>query len=527
MAEMSVALTGAPPREAQRWLTLLLVVAITAVGVFLRFHTLGIRSLWPPECFSVLVARQPWPVFLRTMWWGEGNMAFYYTLLRGWLLFGDSGAWLQGLSALFGALAVPAVYFLGRRFLSQPAGLIAAALLAIHSFHIERSALVRSYSLLTLLIIVSTCWFLALLDSPNKKSLWALYVVFSALAFYAQTLVIFVLFAQWLALGAVGIKRLGLWRLLAAGFATAILSAPLLAVMVLAQKGQLDWVPPLSLHGFLNVLWGVTGANMLALHSLGTSLVLLILYVACWVAAAWGSLRERTTVAGSSRRAAIAVTAWSLVFPIVAMAAISLVKPILYPRFLLMCVPFAVLLAAQGIVTIAQSISYGRLVSFVLLILMAALSLLGTREFQASLQTPGLDWRGVSKYILARRQPTDAVVFYTFGGIWAWDYFVGLEREAGDSAPVPATIFPLGFDPADIKSKTAPYRRVWLVLQQDIPTPQSDANTALLVQTMNDGFHIVEDKEFGGKSIYPGESVTIRLSLYSTEKVKGSPEEKN
>src|SRR5271170_7645599 len=112
-------LTAAPPvpgaRKMWSWLLLSLFVL---VGAFLRFHILGVRSLWPAECFSILVARQPWPMFLRTMWWGEANMAFYYTLLRGWLLGGDSEVWLQSLSALFGVMTIPAVYALGNRFLS-------------------------------------------------------------------------------------------------------------------------------------------------------------------------------------------------------------------------------------------------------------------------------------------------------------------------------------------------------------------------------------------------------------------------
>ena len=67
----------------------LLLLLLIVLGAYLRLHMLGVRSLWATECFSVLVARQPWPMFLRTMWWGEANMALYYTLLRGWLVLGD------------------------------------------------------------------------------------------------------------------------------------------------------------------------------------------------------------------------------------------------------------------------------------------------------------------------------------------------------------------------------------------------------------------------------------------------------
>src|ERR1700730_15838989 len=522
MTDLTPAQSAVAPREEQTWLSLLLLSLTVAAGAYFRLHTLGVRSLSPAECFSVLVARQPWPQFLRTMWWGEGNMAFYYTLLRGWLLLGDSDAWLQCLSALIGVITIPAVYVVGSRFLSRNAGLIAAALLAIHSFHIGRSEQVRSYSLLTFLIILSTYSFLALLDSPNNKRLWILYVVFSALAFYAQTFTVFVLGGQWLALGPGRIKRLGVLNFLLAGAAIAMLSVPLLAVMVLQNKGQLDWVLRLSFAGFINVLWAIVGADILALHSSVGSALLLTLYGVAWIFAVWGLFRAKRSGIEARLATTVWVMVWSFAFPLVVMTAISLLKPILYPRYLLMCVPSAVLLAGQGIVTIERYVARGRRVSFAILLLMMSLSLAGTNQFDRMLRTSGLDWRGVTKYILSHREADDVVIFYTFGGNWTWDYYVGQERKAGDNRSTPTTLFPLSFDAASIANRTASYRRVWLALQQDIPNPQSDANTALFVRTMGEHFRLVEEKEFGGESIYPGENVSIRLALYAMMQ-KNSP----
>jgi mannosyltransferase len=521
MTDLQSAKTSVEPRKGPSWLLLLLLVA---VGAFFRFHMLGVRSLWPAECFSILVARQPWPLFLRTMWWGEGNMAFYYVLLRAWLVLGDSEIWLQSLSAMFGVLAIPAIYALGSRFLSRNVGLIAAGLLAIHSFHIERSEVLRSYSLLTLIVIVSTYSFLALLESPRRKDLWVLYVLLSALAIYAQTFSVFLLAGQWLALLPTRIKRLGVLRLLGAGTAIGILTSPLLAVMILENKGQLDWVPRLTPTSILNVFRGIVGADTLAMQSSVASALLLALYVVAWIFAVWGLFRaERPEVDQPTSRAGVPVLAWTLAFPVVAMTVISLAKPILYPRFLLMCVPAAVLLASQGLTTIEKHLARGRLVSYAVLLLMICLSLVGTHKLDTTLGTSGLDWRGTTNYILSHREPGDAVIFYNFGGNWTWEYYVGRAGKAGDNGPAPATLFPLAFDRASIVSRTAPYHRVWLVLQQDIPTPQSDANTALLVRTMQEQFRLVEEKEFAGVSMYPGESVNINLTLYTATVPRNSP----
>jgi len=521
MNDLNSAETRVKPRTGKSWLLLSLLVL---VGSFFRFHMLGVRSLWPAECFSILVARQPWPQFLRTMWWGEGNMAFYYVLLRAWLLLADSEIWLQSLSAMFGVMAIPAIYALGSRFLSKNVGFIAAGLLAIHSFHVERSEVLRSYSLLTLIVILSTYSFLAILESPRRKGLWVLYVLFSALAIYAQTFSVFLLAGQWLALLPLRIKSLGVLRLLAAGTAIGVLTSPLLAVMILENKGQLDWVPRLTPTSILNVFRGIVGADTLALQSSLGSVLLLALYVVTWIFAVWALfLSERREVDQPTTGAAVPVLGWTLAFPIVAMTAISLVKPILYPRFLLMCVPAGVLLASQGLTTIEKHLTRGRLVSYAVLFLMICLSLVGTHKLDTTLGKSGLDWREVTNHILSHREAGDAVIFYNFGGNWTWEYYVGRARRAGDNGPMPPTLFPLSFDRASIVSRTAPYKRVWLVLQQDIPTPQSDANTALLVRTMQEQFLPVEEKVFAGVSMYPGESVDIHLTLYTAAAPRNSP----
>lgn len=510
----------APGSATQNWQNWLLLSLLVIVGAFFRFQMLGVRSLWPAECFSIMVARQPWSQFLRTMWWGEGNMGFYYVILRGWLHFGDSEAWLQSFSAFVGVTAIPAIYAFGNRFLSRKAGLIAAGLLAIHSFHIDRSEVLRSYSLLTLLVILSTYVFLALLESPRRKDLWALYVLCSALAVYAQTFAVFILAAQYLALIPGRISRLGVPRLLAAAASIGVLTSPLLAMTAMENKGQLDWVPRLTPTSILNVFRGIAGADTLALQSSLASAILLILYLLAWIFAVWGIFRTPRRGTGEAAESATAsgatsVLAWTLAFPVLAMTAISLVKPILYPRFLLMCVPAAILLASQGFATMDRFIPRGRIVSFALLLLTVILGLASTYKFETTVGNSGLDFRGTTNYILAHREPGDAVIFYNFGGNWTWDYYVGRAREAGDNRPAPPTLFPLPFDRASILNRTAPYHRVWLALQQDIPTAQSDANTALLVKTVQEQFHLVEEKDFPGVSMYPGESVTIHLALYS------------
>ena len=103
----------------------------------------------------------------------ELNMVLYYTLLREWMHFGQTEFVIRSLSALFGIAAIPAVYRLGRRLFDVPTGLIAAALLATHSFHIRYSQEARAYSLQVFLLILCDLLFLLYFGCPESKEILA------------------------------------------------------------------------------------------------------------------------------------------------------------------------------------------------------------------------------------------------------------------------------------------------------------------------------------------------------------------
>jgi len=507
-------------REGQNWILLLLVII---VGALLRFHMLGVRSLWPPECFSVIVARQPFPLFLRTMWWGEANMAFYYFLLRGWVLLGDSEAWLQALSALFGVLTIPAIYVLGKRFLSPKVGLVAAALIAVNSSHIGHSQQLRCYSLWVLLAVLLTYCFLALLESPHRKVLWLLYIFLAVLLIYTQVFGIFLLAAQWLPV-LPRMKSLGIWKILSTFAAIGILSVPMAIVILTQNKGQLNWVPPVSLASFWEVFRNIVGTDVMGSNDLLFMAVLSALYVVAWIVAIWGTFRSANPrTSEPAFRTTMTVLTWSLFFPIIIMTVISFKSSVMYPRYLLMSLPAAILLAAQGLATIEQLVPRGRLVFSAALLVMLASALVGTHRYDSALSTSGNDWRSVSGYILQHQAPGDAIIFYTFGGNWSWDYYLTRAREAGLSGPTPTPLFPLTFERTALAKRIAPYPRVWVVLQQDIPNPQADVNNAILVRTMAEHFREIEQREFTGKSMFPGLDASIHLALYAAPPSGNSP----
>jgi mannosyltransferase len=502
-------------RHPGRMLYPALSLFFLAMGIFLRLHMLGAKSLWLDEASSVTFARQPWLEFLRTMWYGEVNMAFYYFVLRGWLHLGDTEFWLRSLSALFGVAALAATYFLGKRFLSPQAGFAAAALLAVNSFHIQYSQELRSYSLIVLLLVLSASAFLAAMETPHRSHLWVIYAVLSALAIYTQVFAVFVIASQWLVLTPGRIKRLGFTRLFLVAAGLSLMVTPVAAVLVLENKGQIDWVPRPSGAGVFDVLQNLSGTVAGAQVTL-RGVILLALYGLVWALAVVGALRGTQDRDGKpATNVAVSLLISWLAFPLAAMLLVSFAKPIFYPRYLLMCVPAVVLLAGQGLAVLYQQAKRTRLISSVFFVAMIFLSALGTRDYFASFRAYGHDWRAVTNYVLSNQQPGDAAIFYTFSGHRVFEYYATREREEGQASSSPDILFPLRLDRAVIEKREQPYRRIWFVVHQTRSSAVTDEQTRMIRSALETHFQLLQEKTFPGAGATRGEDGTITVALYA------------
>ena len=163
------------------------VAATMGLALFLRLVHLGHLSFWSDEILSITRSQAGWSFQL--------HMLTYESILRLWMGLGESEAVVRMLSVLFGVAAVPAMYALGARLFGVRAGIIASLLLAVNAFHIQYSQEARGYSLLVLLVILSTLLFVRGVESRSPR-VWAGYVLLSVLAVYSHGFGIFVLGAH-------------------------------------------------------------------------------------------------------------------------------------------------------------------------------------------------------------------------------------------------------------------------------------------------------------------------------------------
>jgi 4-amino-4-deoxy-L-arabinose transferase-like glycosyltransferase len=179
----------------------LALLAIVLIGLFLRVYQVGTQSIWYDEAWSILASKLAVPQIMVEITAGDVEPPLYYFLLHYWMMvFGTSASAVRLLSVLFGVLAIPMIYVVGRQLFNKEVGLVGALVLALSSFNIWYSQETRMYSLMVLLALLSMYFFLRLLRrrllQRNNLALSAGYVFFTALLVYTHYYGWFVVIAQ-------------------------------------------------------------------------------------------------------------------------------------------------------------------------------------------------------------------------------------------------------------------------------------------------------------------------------------------
>ncbi len=145
---------------------------VTLAAALVRFVALDKHAIWLDEAISLeIVTRNSlpslWP-FLRA--W-DTHPPFYYQILLLWTrVLGDSLSILRTPSALFGVLTVPCLYVLTLLLTRRRTAFLAALLFALAPFQVDIAQEARMYSLLTLWVVLTLIFLVALLREPDLTS---------------------------------------------------------------------------------------------------------------------------------------------------------------------------------------------------------------------------------------------------------------------------------------------------------------------------------------------------------------------
>jgi uncharacterized membrane protein len=157
-------------RKGSRVATVAPIVGlVVAVGLALRLYTIGTKSLWIDESFSIWTATQPLDALWRFTVQLDQHPPLYYTLLHFWLALGDGETVVRGFSALWGALMLPVMYLIGERVGGRALGLLSMLLLAISPLHVWFAQQARMYTMLTFFVGMAILCMLHLLEEQNRE----------------------------------------------------------------------------------------------------------------------------------------------------------------------------------------------------------------------------------------------------------------------------------------------------------------------------------------------------------------------
>lgn len=468
------------------------VVGVIALGSILRFLHLGAPSLWLDEALSVAYARMPWPQFVHVMQARELNMLPYYLLLRGWIHLG-TGEWIvRSLSAIFSIGTLPLFHRLGARLFGARTGLIGVALLALNPYHIRFAQEARSYSLMLLLVTASTLLFVCATESSSRSSTraWVAYVVTSVLAAYAHFFAILAILAHWASLAVVRPNGVAWKRAALSAAAVCVLLLPIAAFVVLGHADSAEWISKPTLRRVEYFVYSILGGD----NTSGARLFAYPVYAVVLFAAGAAGLRMwRARAHGRDAEHLVLVLAGASL-PIVLVLAVSVVKPIFVDKYLMECLPFAVLLMAIGVNALRpQTLAYGALF-FTLL-----LSAHGTFEYFR--HTDKDDWRAATRYVLATAHPGDAALFFPRFTVTPFEYY---RTPLDSSAARVSVVYPGTLGDGDVGAALSGvrhrYSRLWAVFNQD---GQAGADVR---DSLARRYPLLGDRQFAG----------VRVMLYDT-----------
>jgi mannosyltransferase len=454
---------------------------VIALGAALRLWGLGHTSLWIDEPATVGLARLPWPRYVYSWWYGEGSFqTIYFLLMRGWLHFGDSEAWIRLPAALMGIASLPLLYPVARKLVGRQAALLSTAIFALSPSHIYYSQNARSYSMGVLLVMLST-WFFVQAMERGHESDWLLWTLFSVLSVYAHWFAATVMVAQ--ACSLLFWKRPIPWLKM-------ILHTFLIFLVCLPDLSFLTRTSTTFLKTALEV--SPTPREFLHLLAfLGGSGAKLIIAVVLWIAAVRAIARTRSTHDAEGYWRGMVVLCWAAV-PILLIALVSLKYPVFMQRYMIFTLPGAVILAGFG----AAQLRWHNLGDW----LAALLCVASVVTFVIGYGKPREDWRAASNSIISAATPGDALLVYPDYARTGFDYYYGRRLNPPALHIFTPPFYDKGPDDQELlrqlDSGSLPSRHVWVMVRQGIRGHDFHAENAAVLHQLQAKFGTPKTLEF-------------------------------
>jgi len=472
------------------------ITLVVILASILMLLYLGKKSLWQDEALSVTLAKQNWETFWLVIS-KKTNMGLYHLMLYWWVKIGQSEFIVRSLSVIFALATVPMAYALGTGMCGSRAWIMAAQLLTENAFFIRYAQEARSYSLVLLLVTLSSYFFVISIERPSRRS-WIGYVICSILAVYSHLFAVFVLLTHGVSL--VFLRRRDVqWRSLVISVAAIIfMTLPLsikLSIKVLGgEKLGLSWISQPNSFSLLRVFYHLAGGGLLLLLGyffLGLNALILAI---------------RTFVKFKRSLESwhyFFILTWLFV-PIILSFSYSFYKPILWPRYLIICLPPLILSASVGLSNLQDR---SRKIFVASLIIMLILSGSGLINWYTGYDKEGgEDWRQATSYVLSRVQTGDTIFFEPPFASLPFDYYL---HRLNTKGKIPDSIYNSSetyvksrlqkgrwpeFAERLLEQLPRQYKRIWVV-GRNLPQLESK-QTSIILTSLRRNYKLLESQHF-------------------------------
>lgn len=486
--------TTIPEKLKTRFLPTVFFVLILLLGAGLRFYHLGEKSLWLDEACSVYRAKQALLPMFKEIIQNDAHPPLHSLLLHFWIRTGESEFWVRNLSSISSILTIFLIYQIGRKKSSEPVGLLAALLWSFSAFATFYAQEARFHSLVTLLVLASTYFFLRAIEE-NKNKLWYGFIITTVMALYTYLYAFFILLTVNIYLLITGKMKKNWQKFLISELIIIILFSPWLPVLsqriALAQKtsSNAPYSPFTICSHFINTIFEFSFGYLPVIQPgmiIGTVLIVLLIIIF--------SCTKKTN------RVFIIFLLLCFFLPLIAALLIPLKAHLFEAKHVIFSQPFFCLLIAQGLSNLSRlRICSTRiekkwslatiLVIFFLLPNAASLHIYYKEDFQKE------DWRSAVRFIEENEGEKDLVCFTPPYAGFSFDYYyqgnmpgVGLgeeEKEKLDLLPVR-------------------WERIWLVLNYSPVARPSHQVT----EWFEKHYQVLTEK------LYRGFNGDIRIILY-------------
>ncbi len=332
-----------------QWIFLLPLIIMSVLAIAL-FSFFGInRSIWLDEACSVFVAGHDFEGIIREAKIEELSPPLYFLFLAVWIrIFGISELAIRSLSAIFYILSLAAVYALGKSIYNdRKTGLLCSFLYMLSPLAIKHAQNARMYSLLGLLVILSTLFFLRLfLIKTNSKKDLAIYIVVNILGVFTHYWFFFMIFSQIVSYILL-FSRTSLKTFCIAIFLSLMPFLVLWSPIFLSQveRGVYSWISKPGFHALVSTFRRFCGGDSAIRAALvyAAFLVLIVFKVKGFKIRFWNISFLKEFVIQKQNLVFLTLLSISLLVPFI----ISQVKPIYLPRYTIIALPPFVMLVGS------------------------------------------------------------------------------------------------------------------------------------------------------------------------------------